>query len=367
LTAPARRSPLSRDLASQSQTHLPDCLERLSRLALAQLPTPLQEMRRLTAFLGGPRLFIKRDDLTGLATGGNKARKLEFLIADALDKEADCVITAGGPQSNHCRLTAAAAARVGLKCHLVLGGDPPSRAEGNLLLDEILGAQIHWVSKYAREQRMEELAVELRSAGAKPYIIPIGGSTPIGALGYVAAMYELSEQLVAANLSLGHIFFATSSGGTHAGLTLGAGLTGFSGKLTGISIDQVPDETSPYKYREFVANLANDAAGHLRSSYRFSADDIFINYDYLGGGYGVVGDLERKAVTLLAQSEGILVGPVYTARALGGLIDLIHQGAFRPNENVLFWHTGDETALHAYAGEFAELQIVSDPGPKGVT
>lgn len=310
-------------------------------------------MRRLTAALGGPELFIKRDDLTGLATGGNKARKLEFLIADALGHGADCVITAGGPQSNHCRLTAAAAARVGLKCHLVIGGSPPPQAEGNLFLDRILGAQIHWTARGAREQRMEELAAELRSAGAKPYIIPIGGSTPIGALGYVAAMFELREQLSAAELSLNHVFFATSSGGTQAGLMLGAALTDFPGRITGVSIDQLPDATSPFKYREFVANLANDAAQHLRSRHKFSPDDVIINYDYLGGGYGVIGNLEREAVSLLARTEGILVGPVYTARALGGLIDLIRKGAFHADEKVLFWHTGDETALHAYVQDFA--------------
>ena len=169
---------------------VPDALDKLPRLRLAKLPTPLDEMPRLTKTLGGPRLLVKRDDLTGLATGGNKTRKLEFLIADALAQGSDSVITAGGPQSNHCRQTAAAAAIAGLECHLVLGGEPQPPV-GNLLLDQLLGATIHWTPKPERNARMQAVAVELRAAGRNPYVIPIGGSTPLGAVGYVAAMFEL--------------------------------------------------------------------------------------------------------------------------------------------------------------------------------
>jgi len=348
----SRWEQISNDLVERSQSHFPDSLKNQPRLALANIPTPLQEARRLSKALGGPQILIKRDDLTGLATGGNKTRKLEFLMADALDHGADCVITAGGPQSNHCRQTAAAAARASIDCHLVIGGDPPQRPEGNLFFDQIFGARIHWVSKERREKRMDELATELRSEGTTPYVIPVGGSNPIGALGYVAAMFELLEQFSAARRSVDHIVFATSSGGTQAGLVLGASLTGYGGKVTGISIDQVPDDESSFKYREFVRDTANSAAEHLGVPNRFVNDDIFIDYDYLGGGYGVVGDLERGAVRLLARTEGILVGPVYTGRALGGLIDLVRKGAFRADETVLFWHTGGETALHAYIEDF---------------
>lgn len=345
---------LPRFSSGKSQLLLPDCLSQKPRLPLANLPTPLQTARRLTQRLAGPEILIKRDDLTGLATGGNKTRKLEFLLADALNQNAGCLITVGGPQSNHCRQTAAAAARIGLPCHLVIGGFPPPHLQGNLFLDRVLGTQMHWSGTTNRTQKIEEVAASLRSAGATPYTIPVGGSTAIGALGYVVAMVELCDQLAAANRSVDRILFATSSGGTQAGIVVGAALTGFTGQVLGISIDQVPDEQSSVKYKQFVTQLANDTAQSIGCTAQFSPKDININYDYLGQGYGVVGDLEREAVKLMAQTEGILVGPVYTGRALGGLIDLIRKGIVSANETILFWHTGDETALHAYTHEFAE-------------
>jgi D-cysteine desulfhydrase len=293
-------------------------------------------------------MLIKRDDLTGLATGGNKTRKLEFLIADALDKGADTVITAGGPQSNHCRQTAAAARKVGMSCHLVFGSDPVEALSGNLFLDTLLGAELHWTPKGTREKKMESVAEELRSKGATPYIIPVGGSNSVGALGYVTAMHELMEQLRVAEVAIDHIVFATSSGGTQAGIVVGAKMVGYQGKITAISIDQVPDEQDDFKYQQFVLGIANAVVEKLRYNYQFSTKDLPINYDFLGAGYGVVGDSERKAIRALAQSEGILVGPVYTGRALGGLMSLIECGQINKNEKVLFWHTGDESALHAY-------------------
>ena len=216
---------------------LPNKLAQLPRLRLAKLPTPIDELRNLSREFGGPRLLVKRDDLTGLATGGNKTRKLEFLIAEAVAQGCDTVTTAGGPQSNHCRQTAAAAAIAGLECHLVLGGDPQPLI-GNSLLDDLLGARIHWTPRSQRNARIGSLAEELKRAGRRPYPIPIGGSTSLGAIGYVAAMFELVEQLAARGDSVDHIIFATSSGGTQAGMVLGAKLAGFQGRVTAISIDQ---------------------------------------------------------------------------------------------------------------------------------
>ena len=327
-------------------------LDALPRISLAHLPTPLEDLHNLTGHLSGPRLMVKRDDLTGLATGGNKTRKLEFLLAEALSQKCDSVITAGGPQSNHCRQTAAAAARLGLECHLVLGGQPRHEA-GNLLLDELLGARLHWVEKSERDGRLDSLAVELQSQGRQPYLIPVGGSNARGALGYVAAMVELMGQLEARQLQIDHIVFPTSSGGTQAGIVLGAALCGFRGQVTAISVDQIPDGQVPQAshsepFLAGVCRVANAAAELLGEQLRLAVAQFATNYDYLGAGYGVVGDLERKAIKLLARHEGLLVGPVYSGRALGGLLDQIRRNVYQAHETILFWHTGDETALHAY-------------------
>jgi D-cysteine desulfhydrase len=334
-------------------TLLPKAFERLPRLPLAKLPTPLDELVNLSCVLGGPRILVKRDDLTGLATGGNKTRKLEFLIADAKAQSADCVITAGGPQSNHCRQTAAACAIAGFQCHLVLGGGPQPSL-GNLLLDKLLGATIYWTPRHNRNHRMAELARQLESIGKQPYVIPVGGSNALGALGYVAATFELVEQLREQGRGPAHLVFATSSGGTQAGIVLGAKLAGFDGRITAISIDQTPDEQSGEKFLAEVCRVANLAAVQMETNQRLDVSDFPTNYDYLGAGYGVVGDLEREAIRLLARTEGLLVGPVYTGRAAGAMIDLIRQGYFNADETVLFWHTGDDAALHAYADDLLE-------------
>jgi D-cysteine desulfhydrase len=334
--------------ANRNKESITDTVRQLPRTPLAKLPTPLGEMPNLSHALGGPRLLVKRDDLTGLAGGGNKTRKLEYLMADAAAQKCDVVITVGGPQSNHCRQTAAAAAICQIECHLVLGGEPQPPV-GNLLLDQLLGATIHWTPKTNRNARMEELAADLRSEGRRPYVIPIGGSTPLGAVGYVAAMFELVDQLDEQRCHVDHIAFATSSGGTQAGIVLGARLAGFRGNVTAISIDQPPDGEAGSRFLADVCDIANGAAQLLGSNERLSVDDFHTKYDYLGAGYGVVGDLEREAINLLARTEGLLVGPVYTARAAGAIMDLVRRGAFGASENVLFWHTGDDVALHAYA------------------
>jgi D-cysteine desulfhydrase family pyridoxal phosphate-dependent enzyme len=322
-------------------------IESRARFSLAQLPTPIEELKSLSRELGGPELLIKRDDQTGLALGGNKTRKLEFLVGQALEQGADTLVTAGAAQSNHCRQTAAAAARAGLRCELVLNGTKPELPNGNLLLDELLGARIHWVQRSEREAKLSEIADELRKQGSKPYVIPVGGSNGVGATGYVLAMMELAEQLNGMNRRVDHVVFASSSGGTQAGIVVGARVTGFNGKLHGVSIDWGESEAATYE-RE-LAVIANETAKYVGFNAEFAAGDFTVAYDYLGGGYGIVSDLEREAIRLLASREGVVLDPVYTGRAMGALLDLIRKKAFRSDETVLFWHTGGTPALFAYA------------------
>lgn len=328
-------------------------INELNRVRLAHLPTPLHALPRLTRKLDGPGLWIKRDDLTGLAGGGNKTRKLEFLIAEALDRGCDSVVTAGGAQSNHCRQTAAACAQVGLECHLVLGGEPPALPLGNLLLDDLLGSRIHWVEKSRRNNRLDELGGELRRQGREPYVIPIGGSNSLGCLGYARAMFELKEQASQLGITIDRIVFATSSGGTQAGIVLGARLSGFRGRITAISIDQPPDNSAEHTFLAGVAQIATEGAERIGRNVQFAAGDCETEYGYLGAGYGVVGELERHAIRELARTEGILTGPVYTGRALGALLNMIARGAIGPQQTVVFWHTGDDVALHAYSAEMS--------------
>lgn len=329
-------------------------LKSLPRIELAQLPTPLQELSRLGQLLGGPKLLVKRDDQTGLALGGNKTRKLEFLIADALKKGADTVITTGAPQSNHCRQTAAAAAQVGMGCELVLGGNEPEVPNGNVLLDLFCGANLHWTTRERRNAKMDEVARQLRSLKHNPYIIPVGGSNGLGALGYVQAMIELNDQLSKGRVKVDTILFATSSGGTQAGMVVGARISGFEGKILGISIDQRSSQEPSYQSE--LAAIANEAAKLIDSRYEFTEDDFTVNYDYLGLGYGVVGNLERESIRLTACTEGLLLDPVYSGRAMGGLIDLIKKGFFSLKDTVLYWHTGGAPALFAYARELTQIR-----------
>jgi len=326
-------------------------IDFLPRFALAHLPTPLEELPAFSRRLAGPALLIKRDDQTGLALGGNKTRKLEFLLGDALAKGADTLVTLGAVQSNHCRQTAAAAAKAGLRCELILNGKPPDLANGNLLLNEILGANLHWIERSQRAAKLQELDEELRRQGRKPYLIPVGGSNGIGATGYVVAMQELMAQLQATGRRVDHILFGTSSGGTQAGIVLGARIAGFTGQLHGLSIDK--NDPEHFEYETEVAQIANDCAAYIGSSIRVTRADIKVVYGYKGEGYGVVGDLEREAIRLLARTEGIVLDPVYAGRAFGALMDLVRKGMFRKDETVLFWHTGGAPALFAYAQEFA--------------
>jgi D-cysteine desulfhydrase family pyridoxal phosphate-dependent enzyme len=309
------------------------------RIRFAHLPTPIEEMPRLSRILNGPTLFIKRDDQTGLAFGGNKTRKLEFLIGDALSKEAKTLVTAGAAQSNHCRQTAAAAAKFGLKCSLVLTGVKPQNPSANLLLDELFGTEIHWVEdRKDRDSTLQAVFDELKSEGQAPYLVPYGGSSPIGALGYHFAMQEFMNQ----NISIDWIIVASSSGGTQSGLTSGAQAFQFEGKILGISIDEPENDL-----KEKVAELATATYSLENGVKSFIPSEILVSADYCKQGYGVLTDLERNAIKLFAESEGLLLDPVYTGRAAGGMVDLVKNGYFKKSDKVLFWHTGGQPALFA--------------------
>ncbi len=326
-------------------------MDKIPRVHINFLPTPLTGLKRLSEALGGPRILIKRDDLTGLALGGNKTRKLEFLLGEALSRNCDVVITGGAIQSNHCRQTAAAAAVSGLECHLALGGEPPAFPEGNLLLDYLFGAVVHWCGERRKGEQIPEIAEQLRSEGHTPYIIPYGGSNAVGALGFVAAVSELKEQLSARNDRVDYVVIPSSSGGTHAGLAVGADLYDLALKVIGIGIDEKGPDEAPYE--SHLAALANQIAEKLGIEQTYAANQFRMRYEYLGGGYAVVGNLEREAIRLTAKYEGILLDPVYTGRAMGGLIDMIRNKEFAPGDTVLFWHTGGAPALFAYARELA--------------
>ncbi len=314
-------------------------MKTVSRLNFAHLPTPIEELPRLSKVLNGPRLLAKRDDQTGLAFGGNKTRKLEFLIAEAREQGAKTLISGGAVQSNHCRQTAAAAARYGFECTLVLTGEKPKQPSANFLLDQMFGAEIVTVEDRAhRDQVLQDTYDKAIAVGKKPYLVPYGGSSPTGALGYAFAVEEFMKQ----NVHADWIVFGTSSGGTHAGLVLGQRVFGFKGKVLGISIDEPED-----KLKSHVSGLASQASEKLGKRIDFRRDDVLANEEYCKAGYGVFGEGEREAIGLFAKNEGLLLDPVYTGRAAAGMIDLIRRGFFKKDETVLFWHTGGQPALFA--------------------
>ena len=324
------------------------------RLRFAHLPTPIEELKRLSAELGGPRIFVKRDDATGLALGGNKTRKLEFIVADALARGARTLVTAGAAQSNHCRQTAAAAARFGLSCVLVLNGSAPAVPSANLLLDGLFGARIIWVAdRRDREKAQEDAFRDLEAKGEAPYSMPYGGSSPTGALGYAYAV----EEVLAQGCDPDCFVFGTSSGGTHAGLVLGARVFGYRGKVLGISID----ETEAW-LKDRVSGLATEASVLMGQRIHFMPEEILADDSYCKAGYGVLTEAEREALRLFARTEGLLLDPVYTGRAAAGLIDLIRTGCFGRNESVLFWNTGGQPALFAekYQSHLASWPIGAD-------
>ncbi|RME91391.1 MAG: D-cysteine desulfhydrase family protein, partial [Anaerolineae bacterium] len=269
----------------------------------------------------------------------NKTRKLEFLVAEAREQGAQMLITTGALQSNHCRQTAAAAARFGMACTLVLVGQPPEQATANLLLDHLFNAEIIWVArKEERDATLQDAFETARKEGRRPYLVPYGGSSPTGAAAYAYAI----EELLAQGEPPDWIVFASSSGGTQAGMVVGARLFGYRGRILGISVDEPQDVL-----QERVARLASETAARLGEDIRFRPDDVLVNADYCTPGYGVLTDAEREAIHLFAQTEGLLLDPVYTGRAAAGLIDLVRKGFFKKGERVLFWHTGGTPGLFA--------------------
>ncbi|MCO6449570.1 MAG: D-cysteine desulfhydrase family protein [Caldilineales bacterium] len=311
----------------------------LPTFPLILAPTPLHHLSRFSFWLGhGCEVWIKRDDLTGMALGGNKLRKLEFLVADALAQGATDLVTTGAAQSNHCRQTAAAAAKAGLVSHLVLRGEVADRPGGNLVLDRLLGAHLYWSGSPQTQERMDAVVADLRARGCTPYVIPLGGSTPVGAAGYAAAWAEMSGQARDLGVDFDQVVFATSSGGTQAGLSVGAGAASWPGELVGISVDHLAAELGK------IADPLTQATAELLQVQ--SPHPVFIADQYIGEGYGIVGEAEREAIQALARTEGILVDPVYTGRALAGLIGLARQG--RLQGRILFWHTGGTPAIFAY-------------------
>ncbi|MEF2548014.1 D-cysteine desulfhydrase [Aurantimonas sp. E1-2-R+4] len=328
-------------------------LQTFPRLALGHLPTPLEPMDRLSEHLGGPRIWVKRDDCTGLSTGGNKTRKLEFLMADALEKQADCVITQGATQSNHARQTAAAAAKLGLACHILLedrtgSNDRQYNTNGNVLLDRLHGASVAMRPGGAdMAAAMEALADELRAEGRRPYVIPGGGSNPVGALGYVAAAEELMRQADQIGFAIDAIVHATGSSGTQAGLVAGLAALESDVDLLGIGV-RAPRE----KQEGMVYDLACRTMEHLGAGFAIERERVRANCDYVGPGYGLPTDGMREAVKLLARLEGLLFDPVYSGKGLDGLIDLVGKGRFDGARNVVFLHTGGSAALFGYPETF---------------
>ncbi|MEO7965063.1 MAG: pyridoxal-phosphate dependent enzyme [Gemmatimonadaceae bacterium] len=319
-----------------------DTLLSLSHVALGALPTPIDEALRLRDAIGmGSRLLIKRDDALPFGFGGNKVRKLGLVAAAARDDGIDTLITCGGVQSNHCRATAAAAARLGMSCHIIANGAPPEKLSGNALLDSLLGAKVIYVAdRAARVPAMEALADQLRGGGRKPLVIPLGASTPLGAMGLALGVAEIVRQGTVPDV----IVHATSSGGTQAGLIAGCALFKLSTRIIGISADD-PVEDIGRVVTGICAGIEDQlglTSGALDAASRFEADASFV-----GEGYGIPTDASREAQSLAARNEALFTDHWYTAKALAGLIARARSGAFRDGETVMFWHTGGQVGLFA--------------------
>lgn len=330
-------------------------LARFPRRRYTEGPTPIQRLEHLSDRLDGPNLYVKRDDLLGLAGGGNKTRKLEFVVADALARGADTLITCGSVQSNHCRLTLAAAVREGMRCQLVLEERVPDSydpaASGNNFLYRLLGVErIEVVPGGADlEAAMGELADDLADQGRKGYVIPGGASTPRGALGYVACAEEILAQSFDAGLRIDHVVCASGSGGTHGGL-----LAGFVGNSAGIPVTGI-SVRHPRDHQEgHIHALANETAEFAGAEVKVPEGAVAVRDEYVGPGYSLPTEEMVEAVRLLARLEGILLDPVYTGKAMAGLLDLCREGAFADDDNVLFLHTGGAPSLYAYRSELVE-------------
>lgn len=350
-----------------SEKGLEKRIQKFRRVKLAHLPTPLERMRILSYELKGPILYIKRDDQTGLAFGGNKARKLEFIIADAFMKKADVIITWAGVQSNWCRQTAAAARMFRIKPILVLFQRPESPAsyDGNLLLDFILGADVRIIEaeagKVIEEDEVAEIinhiAEDERDKGHNPYVVPVGGSMvggsmtqPLGAISYAKAFLEIYREAKKGKVKIDYVVLATGSGGTQAGLVVGAKALGTDIKVIGISISQ--DKAS---VQEYVSTIANDTAEALGLKMTVSPEEVLVFDNYIGEEYGILNQETADAIRLVADTEGIILDPVYTGKAMAGLIDLTRTGYFTRDDVVVFLHTGGTPALFVYKEKLLEF------------
>ncbi|HEV2527694.1 MAG TPA: D-cysteine desulfhydrase family protein [Thermomicrobiales bacterium] len=336
-------------------------LSRLARFPLISGPTPLQRATNLESAIGGrsPRIYIKRDDLTGLALGGNKVRKLEYLVADALAQRATVLVTEGAAQSNHARLTAAAANRAGLQSLLILDRRNGDDISGNLLLDHLLGAEIRIVDdQVSRTAAMATVVDELRDDGQHPYVIPTGGSVPIGAAGYTAFVLELLNQLQEVGESPRRLYLATGSQGTQAGIEVGVRAYSASFLVQGIAVSGTTQEQT-----RNIARLANQTAELLHTRMKFHHGEIMVDDGFIGPGYGKPTPEALDAIRVLARSEGILLDPAYTAKAMAGLIHHIETAELRPNDSVVFLHTGGAPALFSWNERLLEVpkSAIGDP------
>lgn len=321
-------------------------LSSLPRVRLADLPTPLQEMPNLSKELKGPRILVKRDDLTGLAFGGNKARKLEYLMGAAKQHKADYIVTGAGFHSNWCTQTAAAARHMGMKVVLVKSGPKdgydPEEYDGNHLLHFLLGADIKIMKEGAGKTR-EEISEELKEKGHRPYSMPVGGSTPLGAAGYMHAMLELVAQSVEQGVKIDYLVHATGSGGTQAGLVSGAKALSSGIKVLGVTTGS----RTGGRQAERILNLVQETAKFLDLDVKCTEDDVNV-FDEYAEGYGYMIEGKAEAIKMVAETEGLFIDPVYTASAMAGLIDLCRQGFFKKEDTVVFLHTGGTAALFPY-------------------
>ncbi len=317
-------------------------IKRIEKLALGRFPTPMYELTRLGAALGR-KLYVKRDDLSGVSTGGNKVRKLEYLLKDALDSGADIVLTTGGAQSNHAMLTAACCNMLGLDSMLVLMGRGVKGRVGNLLIDELLGTEVRFVDSGSYDDvyaEMDRIEAELRGKGRKPYRIPVGGSVPLGALGYADCAREIFSEALEMGIKIERIVCTAGSGGTMAGLVLGALLYGDGCRVTGIAVGDEP-------FDEVVAELVNGAAALLgRTDIALSPEEVDVRPCF-GAGYAKPSAEGLAAIRLMARTEGLILDPVYTGKTLAGLIAMCEDGTIAPNENTVFLHSGGIAAVFA--------------------
>ncbi len=324
-------------------------ISRFERLYSFPRPTPLEELPNLRKAVGcKPRIFVKRDDTTTVGLGGNKIRKLDFVMAEAKRVNADVIITTAGVQSNHCRQTLALARKLGMECHLVLTGEEPAVRQGNLLLFTIMGAHLHFIGEEGSpSEKMEQIADELSVNGRRPFVIPIGASTPLGALGYIESVMEVREQSRQLGVEFGYAFLASGSSGTQAGAIIGAREFYPALKIHGISVGRDTETQSAN-----IASLVNESYKFLGMDKSIDVSTVIVHDKYFGEKYGVATPECIEAIKLLGRTEGIVLDPVYTGKAMAGMLDIIRRNLVDDAEAVLFFHTGGSPAVFAMAEHF---------------